>query len=148
MSRALWLSIVLILHCTYLADRYNAAGAEQDMPRWLGESGVAITEIECEMLPSSREFTCVFAADPQDFKKIPAYFPVQTGRETRYEMPVREPAGCQVHGDFSTGETDVYHVAYSTLNERPAAMGSFTYLELIYRRDLKKACLRSAYGYG
>lgn len=144
--------ILMTLHCHYFADRYNARGTENDMPRWLGRPGAVISEIECEMLKGSREFTCVFEAEPEEFNRMPDYFPLEKGPEKQaglaFETRARKQEGCQLLKDFVHSGEKVFHVPYKIQSERDPVMSSFTYLELIYRPDIKKACLRSAYGYG
>ncbi len=134
--------------CTYMADRYNASGAERDVPGLLKLQGVEISDIKCAMLSGSREFTCEFKLTPEMAGRLRSKFKLRAAKPGDPEFQYHKPAGCEAKPDFRDAKAEKHYIASVRQSERIPELSQFTHMRLHYRPDSSRACLRSTYGYG
>ena len=136
-------TLMALTSCICLFDTFNARGADADMPRFFQERGITITQVNCSMLRSSRDFTCEISLAPDQVRKMRDAFKMQENTLDTSNFRFREKAGCEEEYASRPGI-----LLLETKAGRTKEMGQFNNLIIYFDANKNRACMRSTYGYG
>jgi hypothetical protein len=164
------LSLLLLLlplqaGCTHMLDRFNAEGAEADMRKLLVQHDVEVTEIHCDMAPSSRNFTCHFSV--KQYPKGTLNTPKPTGTlnktmrlqtySTKTFLSNTEKSGSEkkefidrcypFHNTLAEFDGQVLGTTMPRQPEAKVGASQFSYL-FIHFASFGEGCLTSSYSFG